>query len=320
VAVLLALVELGSNATRCLLARITPGVGFDVLRQERVQTRLGSGPPGTLAPDAIALTLATVRGFLGRVRTGADPRVLAVATAAVRDAGNPEPLLEPLKRQGVDVRVLTGAEEARLAARAAILTLPVRNGLVVDLGGSSLQLTRLRAGRIVSTASLPLGALRTTRQFFRHDPPTPGELTALRQATRAALSGRLPAAAPGDTLVGLGGTVRTLARIHLRSQGLDGTERHGLRLRRSDVATIRGRLEALPLALRRAVPGVKAERADILVAGAVVLHELMRLSGLPALVVCTHGVRDGMLFQEAFPGDAGPVALSPKRNGAVMSS
>jgi exopolyphosphatase/guanosine-5'-triphosphate,3'-diphosphate pyrophosphatase len=319
VAELLVLVELGSNATRCLLARITPGVGFDVLHQERVQTRLGSGPPGMLAPDAIALTLATVRGFLDRVRNGATPRVVAVATAAVRDAGNPERLLEPLKRQGVDVRVLTGAEEARLGARAAMLTLPVRTGLVVDLGGSSLQLTRLRAGRIVSTASLPLGALRTTRQFLLHDPPTRGELTALRQATRAALSRSLSAAPPDDTLVGLGGTVRTLARIHLRSHGLDGVERHGLRLRRSDVAAVRDRLEALPLALRRAVPGVKAERADILVAGAVVLQELMRLSGLPALVVCTHGVRDGMLFHEVFPGEAGPVPLSSKRHAIVMS-
>jgi exopolyphosphatase/guanosine-5'-triphosphate,3'-diphosphate pyrophosphatase len=298
---LLALLELGSNATRCLLARIDPGIDFQILHQERVQTRLGDGEPGALPREAVDQTLAAVRGFLDRVRNGNGLRVVAVATAAVRDAANRDRLLDPLRRHaGVEVRVLSGAEEARLGALAALRTLPVEAGLVADLGGSSLQLTRVRRGTIVSTASLPLGAVRATRRFLRHDPPTPGELRGLRQAARDSLAVHVPAARPGEMLVGLGGTVRTVARLHLRLRGLARATRHGLRLRQSEVTAVREGLEGVPLRGRERVDGLKAERADIIVAGAVVLEELMRLGDHPDLVVCEHGVRDGLLLRETF--------------------
>jgi exopolyphosphatase / guanosine-5'-triphosphate,3'-diphosphate pyrophosphatase len=301
VAELLALLELGSNATRCLLARIDPGIDFHVLHHERVQTRLGDGEPGTLPPEAVHRTLAAVHGFLDRVRNGNGLRVVAVATAAVRDAANRDHLLDSLRRQaGVKVRILSGAEEARLGTLAALRTLPVEAGLVADLGGSSLQLTRVRRGTIVSTASLPLGAVRTTRRFLRHDPPAPGELRGLRLAVRDALAPHVPAARPGEALVGLGGTVRSVARLHLRLRGLARVTRHGLRLRQSEVTAVRERLEVLPRHGRERLAGLKAERADIIVAGAVVIEELMRLGNHSDLVVCEHGVRDGVLLRETF--------------------
>jgi exopolyphosphatase/guanosine-5'-triphosphate,3'-diphosphate pyrophosphatase len=301
VAELLALLELGSNATRCLLARIDPGIDFHILRQERVQTRLGDGEPGALPREAVDRTLAAVHGFLDRVRNGNGLRVVAVATAAVRDAANRDRLLDPLRRHaGVEVRVLSGAEEARLGALAALRTLPVEAGLVADLGGASLQLSRVRRGTIVSTASLPLGAVRTTRRFLRHDPPAPGELRGLRRAVRESLAAHVPVARPGEALVCLGGTVRAVARLHLRLRDLARATRHGLRLRQSEVTAVRERLEVLPLRGRARVAGLKAERADIIVAGAVVIEELMRLSNHLDLVVCEHGVRDGVLLRETF--------------------
>jgi exopolyphosphatase / guanosine-5'-triphosphate,3'-diphosphate pyrophosphatase len=301
VAELLALLELGSNATRCLLARIDPGIDFHILDHERVQTRLGDGEPGTLPREAIDRTLAAVHGFLDRVRNGNGLRVVAVATAAVRDAANRDRLLGPLRRHaGVDVQVLSPAEEARLGALAALRTLPVETGLLADLGGSSLQLTRVRRGTIVSTASLPLGAVGTTRRFLRHDPPAPEELRRLRQAARESLAARVPAARAGEALVGLGGTVRSVARLHLRLRGLARVTRHGLRLRQSEVTAVRERLEVLPLRGRERLAGLKRERADIIVAGAVVIEELMRLGNYLDLVVSEHGVRDGVLLRETF--------------------
>jgi hypothetical protein len=106
------------------------------------------------------------------------------------------------------------------ARRDGFRRLAWRRESTPDLGGSSLQLTRVRRGTIVSTASLPLGAVRTPRRYFRHDPPTPGELRALRQAARDSLAVHVPAARPGEALVGLGGTVRTVARLHLPLRGL----------------------------------------------------------------------------------------------------
>jgi exopolyphosphatase/guanosine-5'-triphosphate,3'-diphosphate pyrophosphatase len=300
---LVALLDLGSNASRFLLARVVEGDGFHVLRKERVQTRLGDGSSGRLRRAAVTATLDAVHRFLRRVSRGQSPRVLAIATAAVRDATNRALLLDALRdREGVAVHVLTGREEARLGAEAALRSLPVRNGIVADLGGSSLQLTRIRASQIGWSVSLPLGAIRLTQRFLQGDPPTADEVRALRAEVRNQVLQQFPAGRPADRLVGLGGTVRSLARIHLATES-DGRSRHGLRLHRSDLTAIRSRLERLPRRVRHHVPGLKAERADTILAGILVLEELMLLFGHDTdLTVCTAGVRDGLLWSEAFGG------------------
>src|SRR5262245_61876004 len=162
---LVALMDLGSNAARFLLARITPGVGYHVLHKERVQTRLGGGRSGMLPAEAVDQTLSSVSRFLSRFSTGdgAHPRLVAVATAAVRDASNRDRLIDSLRqREGVDVRLLSGKEEAHLGALAAMRSMRVRDGVIADLGGGSLQITRVRGGHILSAASVPVGAVSMT--------------------------------------------------------------------------------------------------------------------------------------------------------------
>jgi exopolyphosphatase / guanosine-5'-triphosphate,3'-diphosphate pyrophosphatase len=304
---LVALIDLGSNAARFLLTRINEGVGFRILKEQRIQTRLGSGAPGRLPQDAVDSTLHAVHRFLGAVNNGVRPRVVAVATAAVRDAANRERLLGPLRRHdGVDVRILTARQEARLGALAALSAHRIRQGAVADLGGGSLQVSRVRAGRPVAFASLPLGAVRLTRRFFHHDPPTGRELRALRNEIRAHVLSALPPAAPGDELIGLGGTVRALARMHLARTSIRRRSRHGLRLQQSDVIAIRQRLETVSLRRRRHLRGLKAERADIILAGAVVIEELMVFGGYRTITVSTLGVRDGILLRETFNGHRTP--------------
>jgi exopolyphosphatase/guanosine-5'-triphosphate,3'-diphosphate pyrophosphatase len=297
---LVALMDLGSNAARFLLASLHPGAGFRILEEQRVQTRLGSSRSGLLPPAAVEETTQALRRFLRRVSNGYRPRVLAIATSAVREAPNRERLILALRdRDGIDVRVLTGTEEARLGAQAALRSLPIGDGLVADLGGGSLQLTRIRDTHIVGAASVPLGAVRLTRRFLHHDPPTPRELRALREEIRSQSAGVLPAAGPEDRLVVIGGTVRTLARMHLRARGIERRSRQGLRLQPSDLTAIREKLQALSSRQRRRLAGLKAERADIILAGTIVLEELMVLSGYLSLTVCTVGVRDGVLWREA---------------------
>ena len=229
------------------------------------------------------------------------PRIVAVATSAVRDAENRERLLDPLRRnEGIDVQVLSARDEARLGVDAALESLPFNNGLVADLGGASLQLSRVRRRKIVSMASLSLGAVRTTRRFVRHDPPTPRELRALRSEIRTQLMVGLPPAARGEIVVGLGGTVRTLAGIHLRAHRGDRKRRHGLRLHQSDVTAIRERLEGLSQRKRRRIRSLKAERVDIILAGAIVIEEVMVFGGYLTLAVCTRGIRDAILLRETF--------------------
>jgi exopolyphosphatase/guanosine-5'-triphosphate,3'-diphosphate pyrophosphatase len=228
------------------------------------------------------------------------PRIVAIATSAVRDARNRERLLDPLRRnEGIEVQVLSARQEARFGVAAALDSLSFAKGLVADLGGASLQLSRVRRRRVVSTASLPLGAVRITEQFLRRDPPTPRELHALRAEIRARLQTALPPADRGEVLVALGGTVRTLASVHLRANPGERKHRHGLVLRQSDVTAIRERLEALSSRGRRRIRGLKAERADIILAGAMVIEDVMISGGYLSLLVCTRGVRDGVLLYEA---------------------
>jgi exopolyphosphatase/guanosine-5'-triphosphate,3'-diphosphate pyrophosphatase len=304
---LLAVVDLGSNAARFTLARITPGREFRVIREDRVQTRLGGGRNG-LPRDAIARTVHATRRFLQSVKCARPPRVLAIATAAVRDAGNSPRLLAALRKTtGVDIEVLSGEDEARLGAVAVLASLPIRDGLVLDLGGGSAQLTRLRGGAIHPLASVPLGAIRLTRRFFRHDPPSPAELRATRREVREQLASVLAQNAAGTQLVGLGGTVRTLARMHLKATPRRRcTTTHGLRLPRAEISALCDTLQALPLRRRRRLPGLKAERADVIVAGAVAVEEIMTIGGYTSLTVCERGVRHGLLIRETFHLEARP--------------
>jgi exopolyphosphatase/guanosine-5'-triphosphate,3'-diphosphate pyrophosphatase len=299
---LVAVVDLGSTAVRLLLARIVPGAGYRVLVEERVPTRLGGGAPGRLPRRAIDETLRAVHRFFARHSSKSQgPRVVAVATSAVRDAANRERLLGPLRRlEGIEVRVLSARDEARLGVDAALNRLRFKNGIVADLGGSSVQISRVRRRKVVSTASLPLGAVRTTRRFLRHDPPRPHELRAIRREIRSQLQDAVPPAARGEVMVALGGIVRTLASMHLRAHPGERKHRNGLALWQSDVTAIRERIEGLARRKQRKIRGLKAERADIILAGAILIEEVMVFGGYLTLAVCSSGVRDGVLLRETF--------------------
>jgi len=296
----LALVELGSNAVRCLVASILPGVGFRVLQEARAQTRLSAGRPGILSPIAIGETSDTIRRFVREARREYQPRILAVATSAVRDATNRQDLLEKLQREaGVSVRILSGLEEALLGTQAALHSLSFRNGTVADLGGGSLQLTHVREEEISSAASMPLGAVRTTTRFFRNDPPTEREIQSLRQEVHHQLARNFSISAPSSEMIGLGGTIRTLGRMHLTTINKQRS-RQGLSLQRSDLSALRERMERLPARERIQLGGLKEERVDIIVAGTIVIEEVMRLGNYRTLTVCTEGVRQGLLLRETF--------------------
>jgi len=306
---LIALLDFGSNAVRFVLARIKRTVGFRVLHEERRQTRLGGGRPGTLPPAAVDATLRALRRFLREIENDFDddedwpPRVIAVATAAVREAANRDRLLRAIRREhGIVVRVLSAAEEAHLGAEAALEDVPRFNGVVADLGGGSLQLTSVRGGRMTNTASAALGVVRMTRGFLRRDPPEPRELRALRSEIRDRLENVLPPSRRGDEMIGLGGTIRALARIHLAERRKRRRHRQGLRLSQAEITEMRERMEDATTRTRRELRGLNAERADTILAGAILVEETLVFGGYRRLVVSTRGVRDGLLLRETFRG------------------
>jgi exopolyphosphatase/guanosine-5'-triphosphate,3'-diphosphate pyrophosphatase len=294
----LALLEFGSNAARFVLASVRPGRGFRVLREDRVQTRLAAGR-GRLPARSVEATVQATRRFLRGADTGCPIRVVAVATGAVRDAANAHRFVTAVRAiAGVDIEVLDWKAEAALGAAAAMASVSAKDALVVDVGGASVQATRVHHGAVTPLATAPLGAVRASR-LFRHDPPAASEIGVLRRQVAETLGATTSGLAHPTTLIALGGTARALARMHLAarrsSRGLNG-----LRLNRDVLAALCARLQHLSLRRRRRLPGLRRDRADIIVAGAVVLDELLSRSGLPFLTVCERGVRHGLLLRETF--------------------
>ena len=294
---IVAVVELGTNAVRSMLARVKRGVGFTVLDEARAPTRLGS-VERRMSRAAICATLDAVDAFVHEIASR-HPRLIVVATAAVREARNAATLLAAFRqRHGVEVQILSGEEEARLAALEAMFSLPVKCGRVVDLGGGSLQVARIDDRRARVIGSVPLGVLKTTRRFLGGARATASQVAALRHAVRAHAGPLLFDAGPSP-LIALGGSVRALARMH----GAGERRRrpvHGYRLHLDDVAALRARLERLPVRRRGDVPGLKAERADTILAGAVIVEEILALTRQTTLTVCGRGVRHGVLIRETF--------------------
>jgi exopolyphosphatase/guanosine-5'-triphosphate,3'-diphosphate pyrophosphatase len=213
-------------------------------------------------------------------------------------APNAADLLGRLGREvGIDVEILSADEEARLGALAARASLQLNDATVVDVGGRSLQISVIRNREPVPIASVPLGTLLATRQLVQ-DPPAPEELDALREAVRKTVAGLVPSARAGEPLIGVGGTARALGRLGGNGGPRDTPQR--VRIRLADLAAICGRLAVVGLTERRRLAGLKPERADVIVAGAVVFDELLRGRGYTGLLVAEHGVRHGVLLRATF--------------------
>jgi exopolyphosphatase/guanosine-5'-triphosphate,3'-diphosphate pyrophosphatase len=177
--------------------------------------------------------------------------------------------------------------------------LPLLEGCVVDIGGGSAQVTLVRRGRLGAGISMPLGAARLTRRHLHHDPPTAAELSALREEVLEQLGQHLKRGFGVGRMVLLGGTGRALARRKLRTGDDRPKRRRASTLKLVELRRLRARLEKLTSRQRVALRGLKPERAEIVIAGAIVLEELMLHAGCAAITVCSASVREGVLLREA---------------------
>jgi exopolyphosphatase / guanosine-5'-triphosphate,3'-diphosphate pyrophosphatase len=271
-----AVVDLGTNSTRLLVADVDGGRVHEVVRQTAI-TRLGEGVDERRR--LLPLPVARVRNVLSDYRCeleqlGAE-RVLAVGTSAVRDAENGEAFLGEVEwSYGFTTRLLSGEEEAELTRVGVADGRGLENGtLVLDVGGGSTEL--ITAG---DRASVDVGSVRLTERHLRSDPPSAVELAAAAEDVRGVLPGLQPSHA-----IGVAGTITTLAALELG--GYDRDQVHGHRLSRESVERLLDRLAALPLAERRELPGLEPERAPVIVGGAIVVREVLyryHLDGLEA--------------------------------------
>lgn len=313
----IAAIDVGSNSIRQLVADVAADGGIHVVDEMKEAPRLGAGLAATGALSDEAMTRAIEA--LGRMRTLAQragaTRIEAVATSAVRDASNGRVFLARVRQHtGLDVRLLSGEDEARLSFLSAIAHFDLKVGrtVVMDIGGGSLELVLSASGVIDRLLSFPFGAVRLTERFLGAS-PTRDDVTALRKAVRGELRARLPAREwHGAQVIGSGGTFTNLAGMHLARQGmLTARTVHGTRLTRVDLEHIIDGVATMSPAERLKVAGLNRERADIILAGLCVAAEVLARLDARELVISRYGIREGLVLEAALvapraaePGDA----------------
>jgi exopolyphosphatase / guanosine-5'-triphosphate,3'-diphosphate pyrophosphatase len=311
-----AVIDLGSNSFRMVVFAVD---GSSWERQDELSSavRIGEGlaATGRLSDEAMKRALDVLDGFTELCeRHDLDGHSIdAVATSAIRDAENGQGFLEQVRvRTGLDVRILSREQEARYGYLAAVNSTTLSDGCVLDLGGGSLQLVRV-AGRLArESGSWRLGAVRMTERFLPGDGPAKrGQLKALAAHVERKLERAPWLAAAGARLVGLGGTVRNLATAAERAAGLPCEEVQGFVIERAALDDLVTRLAALPPTERSGVPGIKPARADIVLAGAVVIQAVMSHGGFTTLEVTGAGLREGIFFERQLVSRHLDGALAP---------
>ncbi len=306
-----AVVDIGTNSTRLLVADVVDGRVHELERRSTV-TRLGRGVDTSeqLASEAIEDVCAAVGAYIDIYeRLGAE-RVSAIATSAVRDASNSEMFLAELReRFALDARILDGAEEARLTyVGAGAERLPREKTLVVDIGGGSTELVIGDGPEVGFYASLQAGTVRHTERHIHHDPPAPDELEVLADDVRGLIDESLEGAdlARANEGIGVAGTPTSLAAIDQRLEPYDPDQVHGYRLSLESIQRMCSQLASLPLAERLEVPGLHPGRAPTIVAGVVILIQVMRAFGLTEIEVSEHDILWGAALENA--GQAEPLS------------
>ena len=294
-----AAIDIGSNSVRLSIAEWKRN-RLHVLHQDREVTRLGEGVfrTGTLDPRAMAHTIKVLQRFHKAVQKHAADRIRIVATSAMRDADNARVFQEWVKNvTGWRPEVITGLEEGRLIHLGVVSNQrsPAKL-LLFDLGGGSCEITLSHRRHIQQMVSLPLGAVRLTQEFLKHDPPRPEELNRMCEFIREELRG-LPRAmrqSKVNKVLATSGTAAALAgAVH------SGKRAASDRVSRRAVEKLTAELAQLDCAERAAIKGINNKRAEIVIAGASVFRELLETLDLSGFQYSPLGLRDGLLAQMA---------------------
>ena len=291
------MIDVGSNSSRVVVFERDASVHLRAVAGSRASLRLirDVDARGEFSDATMARTMAALRDFKALAAGAGAKRIVAVATAALRDAGNGVLLTHRIRRElGIDIDIISGAAEARYGFNGAVRGLAVFDVLLFDLGGGSLELTRFKDRRRGTDVSLPLGALRVNGRFLESDPPTRSQLRKLREYARNQLKkAGVKRLSRAGQLVGTGGTLRNLAKIDHQARGYPISSLHGYELSIDRLKDIVDLLATTKEKHRDRLQGLSAGRADSIVGGAVVIHTLAEFVDASHIVVSGQGLREG---------------------------
>jgi exopolyphosphatase / guanosine-5'-triphosphate,3'-diphosphate pyrophosphatase len=303
-AVRVAVIDIGTNSTRLLISDVE-GANAEQVERRTTVTNMGRGVDHTnlICADAVEDVCRVIADYMARYEEMGAERVMAIATSAVREAANGEAFIAELReRFDLDTRLLTGKEEAHLTYLGATAHRAAGEPtLVFDIGGGSTELIVGTGMHVGFHTSLQAGTIRQSERHLTSDPPDPHELEDLASEVRNLIDGAVaeqPAAAP-TRAIAVAGTPTSLAAVDQALEPYDPGRVHGYRLGMRKIQRMLSRLSSLPLAERLRVPGLHPGRAPTIVAGAVILVQVMRAFGLEEIEVSELDILHGSALSAA---------------------
>jgi exopolyphosphatase/guanosine-5'-triphosphate,3'-diphosphate pyrophosphatase len=293
------IIEIGTNSIKCLKANYIDG-SWSNLSDAVYPSRIGENlsKTGKISPEAMERNLKVIIDILAETSAQGHYSLHIIATESLRLAANADEFVQKVfDLTGQKVEILSGDAEAELSFLGVTSekTDFEDNLAVIDIGGGSTELTIGQGKNILSTQSIPIGAVRLTEFCIRHDPISAEELNIITSLIDANLS-KYKITKPITKLIGVGGTITTLAALHYNQAGADNTKLDGLVLTRGEIKTLINFLINMSLRKKQMLPNMPKGRADIILAGALILENLMLKTGLKEITVSIRGVRHGYLF------------------------
>ena len=301
----LAAIDIGTNSVHMLVVRVREDLSFEVIDREKAMVRLGAGglDGKALTAEAMSAALQALAKFKRLAQARQVDAVLAAATSATREARNGGEFLSRIEQEtGIRARVITGADEARLIHQAAVYGVDVGSGraVVIDIGGGSVEITLGTAKNTQLARSYKLGVIRLTERFVRSDPLSNRDERRMVQHIHDEIDRYCAqiTAAGFDRVIGTSGTILSLGVVaSTMSRGTLPSELRNLRIAAKQIRRVRKTSVRLDLEQRLLLPGLDPRRADLMVAGTVLLDTILRRLGAEDLTLCDLALREGLVLE-----------------------
>jgi exopolyphosphatase/guanosine-5'-triphosphate,3'-diphosphate pyrophosphatase len=303
----IASIDIGSNSTHMVIVRAERGQHLEIVDREKEVTRLGAGlRDHRLAKEAVERTLLTLRRFKQMAEANRADLIITTATAAVRESQNPEKFIDRVRKEvGLDVQLLPGVEEARLIALAVseVTDFSQRRALIVDIGGGSTEFIITAGGEPEFLRSVPLGAVSLTERFIRKDPPSKSELEKLTTTVRSDLARTIQEIREigYDFVIGTSGTILNMTNAIVESESVEDGEEldfdaFSQMVTLEQMMKLNRNLSSMEIQERRKVPGIEEKRADIIIAGGLLLETILSELGAKEITKCDWALREGVVL------------------------
>ncbi|MDO4288675.1 MAG: Ppx/GppA phosphatase family protein [Eubacterium sp.] len=294
-------IDIGSNSVHLVIGEYRNNEYFRIVDDVKVNVRLSQGmaETGSLSQERMDYGEETLRMYKNMLDTYQVDKVMAVATAAVRKADNGQAFVDRIRETtGIDIDIIPGTTEAAMDYLGVVNTIDIADGVMMDIGGGSVEFVLIKNRRMAGAISLPFGSIDLTERFGLRDRVKAGNIAALEEFLEDSLSEvKFFKEARGLPVVGVGGTIRNVGRIHRRLVDYPLEIAHNYRMDYAAVAKVCDMAAAMDLEERRGLKGLSKGRSDIFVGASQALKKVMEILGSGELIISDAGLRDGLIFK-----------------------